>query len=351
MQQCVFQLLSYNVSFSCVSPVIESVLSLVDLKPNTLPSKSTINNMNIQRLALAQKHIADQLTSENKLCLLSDETNKFGTKYEGMHVADSSGAYWVLGIREMTTKAGKDALKCLVNILEDIDSTGNMSENPASKTILKNIASTMSDRASTQMKFNELLEDFRTEVFKEELGEQWDAMTEEEQLSVSQLCNFFCSLHALVHMADTCSKTLVESDNATFDEAPILDKTFKKANESGSVRLVRTCCKAFAKGADEKNGQFQQFSTYVQVMLKENGLNSIPLEPFRGNRFNILFRNAGAVFFLKEEIKRFLDLESSNRLLAAVKHDINTPEYLAGCKALGLISELITVPLWGNDRK
>jgi len=155
-------------------------------------------------------------------------------------------------------------------------------------------------------------------VFKEELREQWDIMTEDEQMSISHLCNFFCSLHALVHMADVCSKTLVETDNLTFDEAPILEKSFKKANESGSVRLVRTCCKAFAKGADDKNGQFKPFSTYVQGMLKENGLQSIPLERFRGNRFNVLFRNAGAVFFLKDEIKNFLDLESSNRLLAAV---------------------------------
>jgi len=99
LQQCVYELLNHNVSFGNISPVIESVLSLAKRKPNKLPSKSTINNMNIQRLALSQKHIADQLTSETNLCLLSDETNKFGTKYEGMHVTDSSGNYWVLGIR------------------------------------------------------------------------------------------------------------------------------------------------------------------------------------------------------------------------------------------------------------
>ncbi|KAL4217906.1 hypothetical protein ACF0H5_022645 [Mactra antiquata] len=51
LQQCVFELLNYNVSFSSVSPVIESVLSLAKRKPNKLPSKSTINNMNVQRLA------------------------------------------------------------------------------------------------------------------------------------------------------------------------------------------------------------------------------------------------------------------------------------------------------------
>ena len=75
-------------------------------------------------------------------------------------------------------------------------------------------------------------------------------------------------------------------------------------------------------------------------------MKTVPLERFRENRFNILFRNAASVFCMKDQILSFHDSESSNRLLAAVKHDINIPEYLGGCKALGLISELITVPLW-----
>lgn len=33
-------------------------------------------------------------------------------------------------------------------------------------------------------------------------------------------------------------------------------------------------------------------------------------------------------------------------MLSAVNHDTHIPEYVADCKALGLISELITVPLW-----
>ena len=58
LQKCVFELLGYNVSFQNVSPVISSVLQLVSIKPNKLPCKTTINNMNIERLALSQKHIA-----------------------------------------------------------------------------------------------------------------------------------------------------------------------------------------------------------------------------------------------------------------------------------------------------
>ena len=37
---------------------------------------------------------------------------------------------------------------------------------------------------------------------------------------------------------------------------------------------------------------------------------------------------------------------AENRLLKSVLFDIKTNEYLAGCKALGLISKFITCPLW-----
>jgi len=42
-----------------------------------------------------------------------------------------------------------------------------------------------------------------------------DVMTEDEEMSIIHVCDFFRSLHALVHMADICSKTLVEIDNLT----------------------------------------------------------------------------------------------------------------------------------------
>ncbi|WAQ97233.1 hypothetical protein MAR_029923 [Mya arenaria] len=345
LQQCVYELLNFNVSFSNVSPVIQSVLAFVKIKPNRLPSKATINNMSIQRLALSQRHIAEQLRHQENTCILSDETNKFGTKYEGIHATDENGNYWVLGVREISTKAGKDVLQTLQQILGDIDVVSELSENPASIQILKNISSTMSDRASTQIKFNQLLEDFRTDVLKEDLGDEWENMTNEEQLSISKLCNIFCSLHALVHMAETCSKSLITYE---LDIGPsIFDPSFKNDSEPGTVRLVRTtACKAFSKGGDEKNGQYLNFQTYCKESLQENGLRSVPLERFRGNRFNILFRNAANVFFLEHQIRTYLAIEHSNRLLASINHDINVPEYVAGCKSLGLISELITAPLW-----
>lgn len=69
---------------------------------------------------------------------------------------------------------------------------------------------------------------------------------------------------------------------------------------------------------------------------------SLPLQTFHGNIFNILFECSVAVFFLKGKISEFLAGNQSNSLLKSVWHDINVPEYLAGVKALGLI----TRPMW-----
>ena len=43
---------------------------------------------------------------------------------------------------------------------------------------------------------------------------------------------------------------------------------------------------------------------------------------------------------------QFLEGNSSNNLLKSVLHDIKVPDFVAGVKALGLVSRLVTGPLW-----
>ena len=156
LQECVYKLLSHNVTTSHVSPVIEIVLQLVNKIPNRLPSTSTVNNMNVQRLILAQKQLGEEYVCKKNTSLLSDETTKFGLKFEGFHAADDSSRMWVLGVRQMVTKSGQNTLDVLNQILRDIDEVCASTDNTLSKTILMNIVSTMSDRAATQIKFNDL---------------------------------------------------------------------------------------------------------------------------------------------------------------------------------------------------
>ena len=51
-------------------------------------------------------------------------------------------------------------------------------------------------------------------------------------------------------------------------------------------------------------------------------------------------------FFLREKIEEFLTGNQTNKLLKAVLHDIKIPIFLAEVIALGLVSRLITGPLW-----
>ena len=72
----------------------------------------------------------------------------------------------------------------------------------------------------------------------------------------------------------------------------------------------------------------------------------LKLTPFRGNRLNILFFNAGQVYILQGIMTDFLTGHELNRLTRSVLHDLKTPIYVAGCKALGFILEFVTTPLW-----
>lgn len=143
IQQCVYSLLKHNVSTTKVPLVIEFVLNMMKVKATRLPCKSTVNNLNIQRLSLIQKHLAEEFSNKQNTCILSDEISKFSKIFEGFHAVDSTGRIWVLGLRQMTTKSGQDAMDTLKEILEDIDSISESGSN-TSRAILKNIASTMS---------------------------------------------------------------------------------------------------------------------------------------------------------------------------------------------------------------
>ena len=156
-QKCVYELLNHNVSVSKIGPVIATVLGMVGKECEKLPSKSTVLNMNLQRLHLSHQHLGEAFAAESDSCLLTDETSRKGAKYMGYEASDSSGKLWVLGVREMASKSAADTLSVFKEILSDIDLTCQQSQHEPSKLILQHIVATMSDRAATEVKFNTLL--------------------------------------------------------------------------------------------------------------------------------------------------------------------------------------------------
>jgi len=103
--------------------------------------------------------------------------------------------------------------------------------------------------------------------------------------------------------------------------------------------LVRTPCKALHKGVRNKLDVQYYFQHFFGV--------KVPLASFVGNHFNIIFYDAAGIYYLHSEILEFLEVHgTSNRLLFSVQAHLHVPEFVAGCKALGLIDNLVTGPLW-----
>ena len=104
-----------------------------------LPSRATVQNMNLQQLHLSHQHVGEVFATEKDSCLLTDETSRKDAKYMGYEASDSSGKLWVLGVREMASKSAADTLSVFKEILSDIDYTCHQSDHAPSKLILQYI--------------------------------------------------------------------------------------------------------------------------------------------------------------------------------------------------------------------
>ena len=108
----------------------------------------------------------------------------------------------------------------------------------------------MSDRAATEVKFNELLEAYREEILPEMIKD-WKDLSEELQSNLTRLNNFFCGLHGLVHIAEVSNNSLKEMEALHFkgaESVPIKDARYRIASESAVCRMIRTTCIVFAYG-------------------------------------------------------------------------------------------------------
>lgn len=135
-------------------------------KTPRLPSVGTIYDMNLQRLALSCKQIRDVVADKPDTSLYTDETfiHWWNQPACGYHVRDQQCKYFTLRLRDLTTKSASDTLKTLTEILADTLQASKISENEASRRSFTNISASMLDSTSTEVKFNNLLGEYRVVI-------------------------------------------------------------------------------------------------------------------------------------------------------------------------------------------
>ena len=258
--ECVMNLTDLKVPSEKVGEVIKAVATLCGKTINRVPAPSTVNRIADSKIAVAQRQTASTLKDKPETTLYTDETRKYGRSLQSYIVTDEESNSYLLGLREMVDKSGQSALDTLKEIINDISTYCHEKEQQNDMNvgykILSNVRDTMSDRASTEKHFNQLLEQYRSEILPYVcLG--WEDMSDEEKNKMTHMNNFFCGLHLLVGMADVCENSMKKFERQFLngkDVGSAVKPELKKyhRNESGTLRLLRTSSKAFAVGQDEK---------------------------------------------------------------------------------------------------
>ena len=220
-------------------------------------------------------------------------------------------------------------------------------DNNEMRSIAAKIKNTVSDQASVNKRFVTLLSEWRERALPHVIG-NWDALTTAQQERYININYFFCGLHFLVGLSEQANKTLSLWESLVHScekvGAPTLPGGYSKAGEAGTTRMVRTVCKAVQDQGCEKAGKPVEFRDFLQM---QGQIKDVPLASFKGNHFNILFHNSAGVYYLLYDLLPFAEEhKTDNRLFAAINADLNVLSYQAGARALGIVSKMVTGPLW-----
>ena len=340
VRACCYELLSLNVGVRNVKAVIESVLKNIAHKQvDRLPQKTALCNMMIECLSIAQAQLGEELSHDDGefYTLQTDGTTKYGHHFGTYDIATTDTTYR-LGLRHVFSGSAQNTLETFNEILDDLNVVRNKAGlSDVSSRIISKVKNTMSDRHAAEKLFTDVLAEYRADILPEIVC-GWESLSSEERGELTRMNNFFCGLHFLIGLANAAEETLKVWESTVEDR-----DTEQKS--SGTQRLIRTACKAFQHRGSEQAG----CSTFFRAYLRRKGITKIPLAPFVGNRFNILFYDAAGVFFLKQHMFDYLSQShgtSLNRLLQAVLADLRSSHLVTGCRALGIVDKLITGPLW-----
>ena len=343
VREVYMKLLNMGVGRRNIQDVIRVILrKLAGVEIERLPSESLTTRIFVEAKILSEIHVAKEIVEHKNNTLHYDETSKQGYKYGSIQVTTATRSY-VLGLFDMDSGEAERYASFIKDIFGDLAAVlqkGSETEKQLGELVFSFI-NTMTDRCGTNACVDDLLVKWRDELAPM-FFDNFEHLSHEARKKLTHLNRFKCHLHFLVGMADEANVALREferlASNVTQDERRKSARIVQDS-ESGTARTVRTVCKAFQRQGSEEAGVMSQFAIFLDEKCQ--------LTAFRGNRFNVLFWNGAAVYYHRDSFGRFFDHHGTpNRLLQAVKQDMDELIHVAGCRALGIVDKLITGPFW-----
>ena len=327
VRRVVYDLICAQVSVDNIPVIIQSVVTNLTKKTvGPLPDPTTCSRIAREMKELSKYQINEELSSAKNTTVKYDGTSKKKTHYVEVQVATTKKTL-TTGLSLMASGTAEAYTNSVMQSLQDIGAAGMViTGRDTTAQILGEITNTMTDRHIVNKKANELLY-----MEKSRKGET----------ASTPWNNFYCSVHpldTLAKSADASVKT-VEQDLVDGEVDIGIPHVFQHRQDSHTQSLIQAVCKIFYKDGVGCPAEISAF-------LHERGFKSVPVFPFLGNRFNILFVNAAGVFCTKDLLLYFLEKVwgTPNELFRAVLNDLRQQGYITCCRALGLVSKYVTGP-------
>ncbi|XP_061177421.1 uncharacterized protein LOC133186202 [Saccostrea echinata] len=299
---------SHNVGIVHIAPIIEAVLNLFNINVKKLPSKSTAAVLTSEMGVVSRNHLNEKLLTSDNTTMHRDATTKKGKHFYGVKLNTGEDIF-TAGVREVCNGKSGTYINCTKEILNDLSS--NECE---ARTILNSVSCFMTDRSATEQKVNDIL--------SEEIPHE--------------VHSFKCAVHPLIQFSDVCVE---ESFNIEKELHVNFNSYSNSVKEPFILCVLKSVSKMFYKDGvgDPKD---------LQVFMKSNGVENIPIINFRGSRFNVSFYNAAGTFFIhKLLLQYFFSLKTSYSVLQNfIVLSLQNKVILCLLRAFGILYKLITEP-------
>lgn len=203
----------------------------------------------------------------------------------------------------------------------------------------------MSDQHIVNKCYKEKFEDIRSTLLQQSV-DNWDTIPEKDKAHTLRIHQWFCHLHVLIGLADASESALKTYEDIVTSQGEVklgrdsLNE-FRHWKKEGSCasRLIRSVCQFLGPGGNAVAGVPEDFNQFLNTRQKKNHL-----QKFERTRFNILFKNAAAVYYHLSDIEEFLVLCQNTLLSKAVKADTGVSCFRGEVRSLGLFYKFVTEP-------
>uniref|UniRef100_A0A2C9LZ33 Uncharacterized protein n=1 Tax=Biomphalaria glabrata TaxID=6526 RepID=A0A2C9LZ33_BIOGL len=326
-RKCLYACLESQVPVEKAGHLVRYILNeLTQISVSKIPAPSTVAQMAYEMGIISNLQVAEALYTAPELIatLAWDATTIDGSHFNEVNLS-FGGKTFTIEIGKLGGGSTLDYLEHIVGIISSLGTTYSTYSGIQQHLILHKFKemfqTTLTDRAPVNNCVSQQL----------------------SQFFAKDLIVLHCNLHPLDGLATEAKKVLKRVDLKYAIASNLFGKEGRAAN------LIHAISKLRYKATTGDPSNFK-------VFLKLSGLKVGVIARYVGNRLHILFRSAGIIIHLKNELLQYLDRygkKTSYRL--ALSRDLQQPKLLMQLRVLGLFGKMLTGPwmalFYRNEKK